>query len=102
MGTVVEPVTKHLGTAWSCKDCGHIMSRTGDDAPTGKCPECHAASPHWLAAEMTNQPIDADVAPVADYDRDEVSGNDPAGLFSTSAPGEAGNISVNPELKVRY
>ena len=102
MGTVIEPVTKHLGTAWSCKDCGHIMSGTADKAPTGKCPECHAASPHWLAAEITNQPIDADVAASADYDREEVSGNDPAGLFSTSAPGASGSVSINPELKVRY
>ncbi len=102
MATVVESVTKHLGTAWSCKDCGHIMSQTSDDPPTGKCPECHRASPHWLSAELTNQPIDAGLASTADYSRDEVSGNDPAGLFSTSPPGVSGEVSINPELKVRY
>ena len=102
MATVVEPTTKHLGTAWACKACGHIMSQTTDAAPTSKCPECHAAAPQWLAAEMTNQPIDAGLASTADYERDEVSGNDPAGLFSTSPPGASGAVSINPELKVRY
>ena len=97
MGKVNE---KHR-IAWGCKDCGHIMSQTGDRAPTGKCPECHTDPAHWLAAEITDTPIDAGVAAEADYARDEVSGNDPAALFSTSTPGSS-NEAVNPELKVRY
>jgi len=87
--------------AWSCKDCGHILMRTSVEAPKGKCPECHTEPAHWLAAEITDEPIDTAVAAEADYDRDEVSGNDPAALFSTSAPDER-NVAVNPELKVRY
>ena len=87
--------------AWSCKDCGHILMQTSEHAPRGKCPECHADPAHWLAAEITKEPIDAGVAAEADYDRDEVSGNDPAALFSTSTPGSS-NEAVNPELKVRY
>jgi hypothetical protein len=91
---------KHLGTAWSCKDCGHIMSQHGDKAPTGKCPECKANPAHWLAAELTDVPADADVPSVADYVRDEISGNDPAGLFATTPPGTQEDL--DPELKVRY
>ncbi len=101
MGTVKKRTEDKPAIAWACQDCGHIMSQTGDDAPTGDCPECHASTPHWVAAPITNEPIDIGVAATADYARDEVSGNDPAALFSTSAPGVSGE-SVNPELKVRY
>jgi hypothetical protein len=101
MGQVNENGAKHLGTAWACKDCGHILNRSSDDAPSGKCPECHANPAHWLAAEITDEPVDADVPAVADYARDQVDSNDPTGPFATSPAGKEGE-DINPELRVRF
>lgn len=86
--------------AWMCRDCGHILGNEG----TERCHECGAHPAHWISAPISDAPIDAGESAVGEVDRESVSQeqrNDPAGLFATS-PGGSGNVSINPELRVRY
>jgi nucleotide-binding universal stress UspA family protein len=85
--------------AWSCGSCGHILGRAES---TSRCAGCGAEPPHWIAAPLSHEPIDAGGPAVGEEERDEVpQRNDPAGLFATSPPGTDG-CDVNPELRVRY
>jgi nucleotide-binding universal stress UspA family protein len=86
--------------AWMCRDCGQIAPGSG----TQRCPGCGAHPAHWISAPLADGPIDAGVPSVGEVEREMVNGdqrNDPAALFATT-PGGTGNISINPELRVRY
>jgi nucleotide-binding universal stress UspA family protein len=86
--------------AWMCRDCGHILGHEG----TQRCHGCGAHPAHWVSAPIADEPIDADEAAVGEVERESVSQdqrNSPSGLFATS-PGGTGNVSINPELRVRY
>jgi nucleotide-binding universal stress UspA family protein len=85
--------------AWMCRDCGHIL-----DAGSTRCPGCGASPPHWVSAPISEEPIDLGEPSVGEVERETVTdrtSNEPAGLFAT-APAGAGNVDVNPELRVRY
>jgi nucleotide-binding universal stress UspA family protein len=87
--------------AWSCGDCGHIL--TGYES-TSRCSECGAQPPHWISAPLSDEAADLGEPSVGDEERDEVDAgqrNSPTGLFATSAPGTQGT-DINPELRVRY
>jgi nucleotide-binding universal stress UspA family protein len=87
--------------AWMCRDCGHILGHEG----THRCHECGANPAHWVSAPIANTPIDAGEAAIGETDRESVSEgqrNSPSGLFATSVGGARGDVSINPELRVRY
>lgn len=88
--------------AWACAACGHIRHRI---EPTGHCVKCKADPPRWVAAVLTGRPADEAEPSVGDQAGDDVQASSTSyssGFASTSPPGASSNISVNPELRVRY
>lgn len=93
-----ERVAVVADTAWSCRDCGHILGR---GEASGRCAGCGVHPAHWISAPVTSAPIDAGLSAVGDEGRDEVVSYSSTGLFATSPAGTSGG-DVNPELRVRY
>lgn len=87
--------------AWACAACGHIRHRL---EPTSHCVKCKVEPPRWVAAVMTGRPVDEEEPSVGDEARDDVqaSATSYSSGFAASSPPGASNISVNPELRVRY
>ncbi len=84
-------------TAWSCRDCGHIVTNFES---TIRCGQCGAEPPHWNSAPISAEPIDAGLPSVSDGAREQVSGGSSAGVATSPAGSDGGD--VNPELRVRY
>ncbi len=84
--------------AWSCSDCGHIVSDL--ESTSRPCAQCGTEPHHWLAAPISDKPADAGLPSVAEGTREEVVDNESAGVI-TSPAGTDGN-ETNPELRVRY
>ena len=88
--------------AWSCRECGHIL---GASESTSRCAHCHANPAHWISAPLSHEPIDLGEPRVGDRDRETIGQsreNAPTGLFATSPGGASGEVSINPELRIRY
>ncbi len=89
-----------VAQAWSCRDCGHILS---DGESTTTCARCGESPARWSSAPLGGGPADAGEPTVGIAVGDEsqsIVTQDPVELFAT-APAGIGGGTTNAELRIR-
>jgi len=88
-------------TAWSCRECGHILV---DGESAESCSRCSAHPAHWLSAVITSDPVDIAEPSVGEGAATGVAApetQDGPSMFVTSPAGSYDRTTPNAEIRIR-
>ena len=88
-------------TAWSCRECGHILA---DGESAESCPQCGDFPGHWLSAVIGDEPADAGEPTVGEGAALGVAApdtQDGPSMFVTAPAGSNDRSVPNAEIRIR-